>query len=309
MADRYYDLAETMNARGAIELAVPFYRQALAMLIQERDQLRQLLPEHQHTQLETTRDDELKGLLIEAAALTDSAQPLSVASASPSSSSPSEPELDLAAKIEELADDLTPQSAQQVLAGLEALQQMAGVTSLPAVGHSLRGKAFLLLGQREAALDAFQLAHQLEPDEPSHSLNLAAACLTQGATAKALHVLRPLYQGGLDQLAPDLRDALLRNLATAESLAGRELEALQLRRHWLQLNPAALPMERWLQWARTGVGSVEDGRVRQEALAMVQDLHRQWPKERAVTELLAETLEQEGDYRQAALLYRDLLRP
>ena len=39
MADRYYELAESMNARGAIELAVPFYRQALAMVMQERDQL------------------------------------------------------------------------------------------------------------------------------------------------------------------------------------------------------------------------------------------------------------------------------
>ena len=47
MADRYYELAENMNSRGAIELAVPFYRQALALLLEERKQLRQLVPEAQ----------------------------------------------------------------------------------------------------------------------------------------------------------------------------------------------------------------------------------------------------------------------
>ena len=38
MADRYYAIAETMNTRGAMELAVPFYRQAVALLLAERDE-------------------------------------------------------------------------------------------------------------------------------------------------------------------------------------------------------------------------------------------------------------------------------
>ena len=33
LADRYHDLAEAMNARGSMELAVPFYRQAVALFL------------------------------------------------------------------------------------------------------------------------------------------------------------------------------------------------------------------------------------------------------------------------------------
>ena len=46
-----------------------------------------------------------------------------------------------------------------------------------------------------------------------------------------------------------------------------------------------------------------------EGLALLQDLHRLKPEERSVKEALADALESEGEYRQAALLYRDLLRP
>ena len=43
MADRYYAMAESMNTRGAMELAVPFYRQAVALLLAEREGLQQQL--------------------------------------------------------------------------------------------------------------------------------------------------------------------------------------------------------------------------------------------------------------------------
>ena len=44
LADRYHDLAEAMNARGSMELAVPFYRQAVALLLAERPQWRAAFP-------------------------------------------------------------------------------------------------------------------------------------------------------------------------------------------------------------------------------------------------------------------------
>ncbi len=64
MADRYYAIAETMNTRGAMELAVPFYRQAVALLLCERDTLRQQLPEGQSEPANKALSiDELHGLL------------------------------------------------------------------------------------------------------------------------------------------------------------------------------------------------------------------------------------------------------
>ena len=43
MADRYYSMAENMNTRGAMEMAVPFYRQAITLLLAERASLQQKL--------------------------------------------------------------------------------------------------------------------------------------------------------------------------------------------------------------------------------------------------------------------------
>ena len=134
MADRYYELAESMNARGAIELAVPFYRQALAMLMEERDQLRQLLPEQQQQQrLLDSREEQIEGLITEAALLR-------VGSGS-----------GLDERIAELAEELTPQSAQQVLAGLRELVPEPEL--LPARGRSLEGKALMLCGRVAEAIE------------------------------------------------------------------------------------------------------------------------------------------------------------
>ena len=64
-----------------------------------------------------------------------------------------------------------------------------------------------------------------------------------------------------------------------------------------------------MQWARVGLEQERGHPCRLEGLALLQDLHRLKPEERSVKEALADALESEGEYRQAALLYRDLLRP
>ena len=288
MADRYYELAESMNSRGAIELAVPFYRQALALLLEERKQLRQLVPEAQLGDADQISEGEIQGLITKAA---------------------EEKDVDLEARIAELAEELTVQSARQVLAGVNELLALSGSRQLPASAHSLQGKAHLLMGEKDDALRAFAAARTADPKSPQHALNLAASLLTKQRHQEALDLLRPLHQLGLVAFPPELREPLLRNLATAELQAGQPLAALQLRRQWLQLNPQAVPVERWLKWSRLGFETAKGDPCRMEALAFLQDLHRLMPAVRAVKETLAEALEAEGDYRQAALLYRDLLRP
>lgn len=291
MADRYYELAESMNARGAIELAVPFYRQALAMLLEERDQLRQLLPEQQQQQqrLLDSREEQIEGLITEAALLR-------VGSGS-----------GLDERIAELAEELTPQSAQQVLAGLRELVPEPEL--LPAPGRSLEGKALMLCGRVAEAIASFEAAYAAAGQAPEHGINLAAALLAAGQASQAAALLQPLHQQGLAVLEPDQRAALLRNFATAASQLEQTLLALQLRRQWLQLEPEAVPSDRWLGWCRVGLAQPPGDHARQEALAFLQDLRRLHPADRAIAEVLAETLEAEGDYRQAALLYRELLRP
>ena len=313
MADRYFAIAEKMNTHGAIELAVPFYQQAINLLLCERNNLRQQLPNGQNNPATTMSFDELPGLLEAAQAwegqqgedlkinLADSAKRTESTEAIESS----RPSLD--SRINELAEELTSTSAQQVLAGLVELETEAN--SLPACGLSLRGKALMLQGEHTAALASFEAALALIPDQAELRINTAAARLTNQDSSGALSLLRQVHSEGLEQLDKPTSNALLRNLGTAESQAGNVAAALRIRHQWLLLNPAAVPLQRWLNWAQKGLEKPNSDQARQEAIAMLKDLHRLAPDQRNVIEALAMALEEDGDYRQASLLYRELLRP
>ena len=132
MADRYYELAESMNQRGAMELAVPFYRQAVALLLAERESLQQQLQGGATTPaLGGSADLEaLHGLLEASEVLTDkpvaaepAVQPVEP-SASPASASPSVDQDQLETQIAELSDELSAKTALQVMAGLKALADL-----------------------------------------------------------------------------------------------------------------------------------------------------------------------------------------
>ena len=69
-------------------------------------------------------------------------------------------------------------------------------------------------------------------------------------------------------------------------------------------------MQRWLSWAQQGLeDSDKTSPVRQAALALLTALQQAVPEERSLVQVLADALEDQGDYREAALLYRQLLRP
>ena len=313
MADRYFAIAEKMNTHGAIELAVPFYQQAINLLLCERNNLRQQLPNGQNNPATTMSFDELPGLLEAAQAweaqqgedlkvnLADSAKRTESTEAIESS----RPSLD--SRINELAEELTSTSAQQVLAGLVELETEAN--SLPASGLSLRGKALMLQGEHIAALASFEAAMALAPKQADLRINTGGARLANGDASGALNLLHQVHREGLEQLNKPTTNALLRNLGTAESQAGNVAAAIRIRHQWLLLNPAAVPLQRWLNWAQKGLEKPNSDQARQEAIAMLKDLHRLAPDQRSVMEALAMALEEDGDYRQASLLYRELLRP
>ena len=316
MADRYYAIAETMNTRGAMELAVPFYRQAVALLLCERDNLRQQLPEGQSDPANKALSiDELHGLL-EAAQAWEGQQGEDLKNNLEDNTNPKQTEQtqaieatrpSLDSRINELAEELTPSSAQQVLVGLLELE--TDVNSLPASGLSLRGKALMLQGEQTAALASFEAAMALAPKQADLRINTGGARLANGDASGALNLLHQVHREGLEQLNKPTGNALLRNLGTAESQAGNVAAALRIRHQWLLLNPAAVPLQRWLNWAQKGLEKPNSDQARQEAIAMLKDLHRLAPDQRSVMEALAMGLEEEGDYRQASLLYRELLRP
>lgn len=305
MADRYYAMAESMNTRGAMEMAVPFYRQAIALLLAERDQLQQKLggaaaqPVAQELPL-----DELHGLLAAAEAL---GQPST--STPPESTAAEAAGVDLEAQIAELASELSKHSALQVMAGLKALAEGHG-SSLPASGLALLGKAQMLLGQVADGGQSFEAALAAAPREVELQINTGAARLANGDVEGALTLLRGVWQQGIDSLEAANQQALLRNLSAAEAKAGYLAGALQLRLKWFQRDRQAVPMQRWLGWAQQGLaGTEKESSVRQAALALLKAVQQAAPNDQALAQQLADALEDQGDYREAALLYRQLLRP
>ena len=194
-----------------------------------------------------------------------------------------------------------------MLVGLLELETEAN--SLPASGLSLRGKALMLQGEQTAALASFEAAMALAPKQADLRINTGGARLANGDASGALNLLHQVHREGLELLNKPTGNALLRNLGTAESQAGNVAAALRIRHQWLLLNPAAVPLQRWLNWAQKGLEKPNSDQARQEAIAMLKDLHRLAPDQRNVMEALAMALEEDGDYRQASLLYRELLRP
>jgi len=292
LADRYYAMAEEVNSRGAMELAVPFYRQALALLMAERQQLQAQLPAEQ-----------LNGLL-EAAEHWEQQQPSgAVAVEAPTPPPPA----DLEPRIAELQEDLSAESAQQVLAALQELESThAGLSDS---GWSVRARALILLGESEQALAAFQEASRLAPQRADHRINAGGALVVCGQVAEAVELLEALQREQPPGLSADQQIALWRNLAAATAQAGQLEAALEHRHAWLQAHPHSESVERWLQWAQQGLVAEQPPSTRERALAMLQTLHQLQPQQRRVMEALAEGLEAEGRYREASLLYRNLLRP
>ena len=316
MADRYYELAESMNQRGAMELAVPFYRQAVALLLAERESLQQQLQGGAVSPaLKGSADQEaLHGLLEAADVLTDkpvaaepAVQPVEP-SASPASASPSVDQDQLETQIAELSDELSAKTALQVMAGLKALADRTK-GQLPASGLALLGKTQMVLGKPADSLKSFEAALAKDRQSLDLQINVGAAHLANGNVDAALELLRRVWTAGLDQLDDKSRSALFRNLSTAEVKAGRLLVALQLRRNWMVKCPNAVPIKRALQWAQQGLQSGEsDPTIQKEALQLLKDLKSAHPENKEVTQALADGLEATGDYREAALLYRELLK-
>jgi tetratricopeptide (TPR) repeat protein len=281
LVERYHAMAEELNGRGAMELAVPFYRQAIALLLAEREQLR--------------ASADVRGVLEAAAQLE--------ADSSMVANSLGEGELQR--RVAALEEELCPANIREVAAALEALEAQ-WPQAHPQV-LALRAKLHLLEGELAEAHACFEQAHALDGTCPRLRMNTGAARLALGDAAAALELLRPLA-GELEVLARyGAVTSLWNNLAQAEFQAGDPDGALACLRALLDLDPAVVDLELWLEQANIWIASGQTS----AAKTFLQLLRPQLSTDQLTLLLppLAERLEAEGAYREAALLYRELLRP
>ena len=279
---RSHAIAEDLNSRGLLDLAVPFYRQAIALLVAERECLADVEP------LGATS-------VMEAADAAPDAPPTQQGTIE------SPPELEQ--HLRALEDELAPANANTIRELLMELRGQGHHAS--AALMALLAKTHLLSGDLQAALDCYQQALHQAPHDPALIVNTGAAWLACGDRPAALALLRPLAAKRHTIDSPRVLGALLSNLALAELEAGRVAEVAQLRAELAGLAPDGVPLPEWLDDARRWV---EAGH-RQDAKTLLVALRAVHPRSRSVLELLAQTLEDCGEFREAALVYRDLLRP
>lgn len=279
LIERCHAIAEDLNSRGALDLAVPFYRQTIALLLGERQQAH-------------TADIQLETGLLAAAA-----------DAAPAADCDRQPPADLGHHLAALEDELTVENTTLVRQMLEELELQLEQPCAALIG--LKARTHLLDGDLSRAQELYQQALALAPEEPRYRFNCGAALLAAGEPREAVKLLRQVWQQRDTIHEPGLLQALLANLAQAELALGRVAEAARLRADLAGYAPDELPLEDWLEDARQWCSS---GR-RQEARQLLTALRAVQPQHQGVLSLLAETLEALGDYRDAALVYRDLLRP
>jgi tetratricopeptide (TPR) repeat protein len=304
LADRYHDLAEAMNARGSMELAVPFYRQAVALLLAERQQWRDAFPGQtpMPPALSSGESDEGLDELIEAAGLLSEPEAPAVASAVRSARA-ADPEA-VRAELAELAADLTPDNAEQLLISLEAFEAHPLPSDVEAERLGLMGKALLMLGRREQARSRLEQALELDGERLDLAVNTAASQLAVGADAEALVLLRSWAKHCPPEAEAKQRTALLRNWITAEERCGDPEQARAARLALAAHDLSAASPEAWLSQALAWRSEGDH----MHALQLLQLLRADGYSGSQLLEPLAELLEEQGDYRAAALVYRDLLK-
>ena len=288
-------MAEELNGRGAMELAVPFYRQTIALLLAEREQLRALAgataPEAAALAAAGEAVMAVDGVLA-AAAQVEAGVGLSLA--------------ELQRRVEALEQELCEANAAEVEAALLDLEGRWPAPQAQLLG--LRAKLHLLAGDLPAARQHFEQALALDPDCLRLGMNTAAARLADGDAAAALGLLRPLRERAEALAELGVGRSFWTNLALSERAGGDAALAIDALAQLVDLDAEALNLELWLEQALAwqAEGAAAEARQLLELLrrhAVADDQRRQ------VLPPLAELLEQLGEYRQAALIYRELLRP
>ena len=288
---KYHAMAEELNGRGSMELAVPFYRQAIALLLTEREQVRREVGR-------TAGFDDGAAANPPVGAISAAVHGVLQAAASAAM-----PAVELERQLAAIQDSLTPNNLLEAAAALEDLEHRWGQ---PHAGIlALAARLALLEGDLDQAHRYYEQALELQPRDVRLRINTGAARLAMDDPAGAAELLRPLAADADALTDRDQGRAFWKNLAKAEHELGQPTAAVQALLQLLELAPEAFDLEPWLEASR---GWMANGDA-ESALELLEALRQLLDEPATVLPLLAEALEGLGRYREAALVYRDLLRP
>jgi tetratricopeptide (TPR) repeat protein len=327
LANRYFNYGEELNQRGAPELAAAFYRQAYTMLRRGlkgelRDELRggrQAAPgAEQRGGPGAELRDELRRENHASIYSHLSASELAEGSSIPSLNPGNPGSL---AAIE--AATLEKRTIESTVTREDLLQQIADMaarlskSTAPEIGDELRkitrdgfrhpelyrlqGLTALHLQDTNSAMEHFREALAVDPMHYSSLVNLGGLLLPGGQYEEAITLLNRALQT-IDQESPEALPALA-NLSLAHQATGRKMDEALLLLRIHRLKAGYIRNERLLTAATTMEQMGEDT----SAIEILTWLSKQEPSN-AILRPLASLLERRGQYKEAAMIYRQLLQ-
>lgn len=286
-------MAEDLNQRGAMEMAVPFYRQVIALLMG---------PENVSLPAAVVQAEDQPSVIAEAVVReTGLSGELEATQASTSDEATAE----LNRQLEAIVAQLQPNTSAEAAAALAELSERWGQPNDAL--FAAQAKAALLQGELEVALEHFEQALKLNPHSVHHRLNAASAHLASGCHQVCLTLLEPLVgqQAVMNELG--VLGSFRNNWILAQ-LADQNIEAAsEALAQWLGDQPGSVNLQAWIQQAELlrADQQLEEAQQLLKTLADGVDAEQR----RSVLPRLAELLDERGEHREAALLYRELLRP
>jgi tetratricopeptide (TPR) repeat protein len=337
LANRYFSYAEELNQRGAPDLAAAFYRQAYTMLqssvpggipgvlrsdprddvhpsiytpqpeseLGEGDSTFAPKPESEPDEGSSTYSPQPESEPDVGSSILDlnhdNSSGLAEAEASTPEKKATESTVSTESYLQQIADmatRLSGDTAHEISDELKIITQ-AGFRH-PEL-HRLQGLTALHLQDTSMAIEHFREALAIDPMHYSSLVNLGGLLLPGGQHEEAITFLNRALQS----VDPESQEALpaLANLALAHQAAGKKMDEalLVLRIH--RLRNGYIRNERLLTAATTLEQMGEDT----SAIELLTWLGEKMPSDTTLRPL-ASLLERRGEYKEAAIIYRQLLQ-
>jgi tetratricopeptide (TPR) repeat protein len=161
--------------------------------------------------------------------------------------------------------------------------------------------AHLILSQTDEAASGFRRALSIDSSHYGSLVNLAGILLAGRQHEEAIELLHRALRLKPDS-SPEVIPAL-NNLSLAHEMGGRPMEAAQLVLRVHRLKPGHIRTDR----LRRAAATLEEMGDDADAIELLSWLRDHDPSDEDLR-LLAELLERRGDFQEAALIYRRLLR-
>ena len=288
---KYSEIADQLETQGDTLLAVRLYRQAVTVLMAERDTLKEKSEDLVSTNLNAGYKSHLKKMN-----QSISRRPMALNSLG---SVPSENMIKN--QLMSLADKLSSQRVKELLEIIDHLED--DLVCIPNELFLFCVKAHLLVNEEHKAHAALLKVDINDPIARKMVFELASKYLLEKKPKKALELLQRLNHKSIYENDPDQFFLMFSQLAEVRNLFGQAVEAAHCWSNLVALPPENLDLNKLLKIARLWLNNGE----KKAALIVLMALSLMFGRRPMLMKLLASANEAMHNYEAAAMVYREML--